>query len=456
MKTLTLAAAAIGMLHLVSAQPHRGRHHIHERQHRHVKKDEDVVVTIVDTVYAEATEVPEVIVYVDESGAPVSTTTQMINVPNAAIWSTQHGVGPTPSASATPTAAPAPSSSSISSSSSTSAIASVVAPASSAAAPVVNVEVASSSTSSTAVIVAAPVASTASPVTPSAAAPTQSSSPASTSSSSSGSTSNESSGFGISYSPYNSDGTCKTQSQVNTDFESLGGYSLVRTYGTDCNQVSTVLSAAKAKGMKLFAGIFDLGTLNSEIATIVAAANGDWSSFDTVSIGNELVNSGTASASAVVSAIGTARGLLKQAGYTGKVVTVDTLVAARANPSLCDASDYCAVNCHPFFDGTYTASQSGTFLQTMIPTLQDVLANKNQEIVITETGWPWKGEANGAAVPSLDNQSSALSSIKSAFSSSPGAVILFTAFNDLWKTNTAAQFQAEQYWGMGGTNPPSG
>jgi exo-beta-1,3-glucanase (GH17 family) len=200
--------------------------------------------------------------------------------------------------------------------------------------------------------------------------------------------------------------------------------------------------------LKLFAGIFDLSTLSTEIATIVSAANGDWSSFDTISVGNELVNSGTASASQVVAAISTARSLLKTAGYTGKIVTVDTLVAARANPSVCDNSDYCAVNSHPFFDGNTVAEDSGSFLTNQIPTLQAVLANKNQEVVITETGWPWQGETNDKAVPSPANQATALSSIKTAFASKPGAVILFTAFNDMWKTNTAAQFQAEQYWGF--------
>lgn len=138
----------------------------------------------------------------------------------------------------------------------------------------------------------------------------------------------------------------------------------------------------------MFAGIFDISDLPTQVATIVKAANGDWSNFDTISVGNELVNSGTASASTVVAAIGTVRGLLKTAGYTGNVVTVDTLVASRANPSLCDASDYCAVNCHPFFDGNVVAADSGNFLTTQLPTLKDKLSNKSQKIVVTETGWP--------------------------------------------------------------------
>ncbi len=289
------------------------------------------------------------------------------------------------------------------------------------------------------------------PVTTTSAAPVETSAASSSSSST-----KEGSGFGLAYSPYNADGTCKTQDQVNDDFAAIGDYSLIRTYGTDCNQVATVLAAATAKGMKLFAGIFDLSTLSSEIAIIVSAANGDWSGFDTISIGNELVNSGTASASAVVAAIGTARGLLTSAGYTGRVVTVDTLVAARANPSLCDASDYCAVNCHPFFDGTYTASESGKFLTDMIPTLSAVLSNPHQEIVITETGWPWQGDSNGVAVPSLADQAAAISSITATFSSSPNTIILFTAFNDMWKTNSAAQYDAEQFWGLSGAYSPSG
>ncbi|KAH8595224.1 glycoside hydrolase superfamily, partial [Bisporella sp. PMI_857] len=274
-----------------------------------------------------------------------------------------------------------------------------------------------------------------------------------TAASSSSSSSSSGNGFGFSYSPYLANGNCKSQAEVDSDFATIGdGYSLVRIYGVDCNQTATVLSAAKAKGLKLFAGIYDITDLTGAVETIVAAANGDWSSFDTVSVGNEIVNGG-GSAATVIAAIGTVRTLLTAAGYTGKVGTVDTLVAARANPGLCDASDVCTVNCHPFFDGNVAADGAGDFLETQIPTLRAVLSDQSQEIVITETGWPWKGDTNGLAVPSTANQEAAISSIRSKFASSPSSVILFTVFNDLWKTNNAAQFNAEQYWGFLGYAP---
>jgi exo-beta-1,3-glucanase (GH17 family) len=263
-------------------------------------------------------------------------------------------------------------------------------------------------------------------------------------------------GYGFSYSPYTANNACKSAQQIATDFAAIPNiwqYSIVRIYGTDCNQVATVLPAANAHGLKLMAGIFDLNTLDSEIAIIVAAANGNWSSFDTISVGNEIVNSGIAPASTVVAAVGSARSQLRAAGFHGSVVTVDTLVASRANPSLCDASDYCAVNCHPFFDGNVEAVDSGNFLNTQMGTLRDALSNKNQRIMITETGWPWRGSTNGKAVPSPENQAAALTSIKGAFTSHPQDVVLFTSYNDLWKKSSAYTFNADQFWGFLGYAP---
>lgn len=147
-----------------------------------------------------------------------------------------------------------------------------------------------------------------------------------------------SSGQGIVYSPYNNDGTCKSQDQVNADFAKINGYGMVRIYGTDCDQVNTVKTAATAKGMKLFVGIFDINSVQAEADKIIAAVKGDWSSIDTVSVGNELVNAG-GSVSAVVAAVNSARSILNAAGYSGPVVTVDTFVAMIANPELCQCSD---------------------------------------------------------------------------------------------------------------------
>jgi exo-beta-1,3-glucanase (GH17 family) len=258
------------------------------------------------------------------------------------------------------------------------------------------------------------------------------------------------SGFGFTYSPYNPDHSVKSADQMKKDFDSLPeGFKVARIYGVDNHQTKLVLEQAKSHGMKLFAGVFDLTNLNGDLDTLIADVGGDWGSIDTVAIGNELVNGGQNSAGEVTAAMGTAKEKLKAAGWGSPVVvTTDTLVATVNNPDLCNAASYCAVNCHPYFDGNVAADGSGKFIKDQMDNLKSKLSNKDQRIVISETGWPWQGEPNKAAVPSVDNQASAIQSIKDAFKSNPSDVYLFNTFNTMWKKNDAAQFQAEQFWGF--------
>lgn len=250
--------------------------------------------------------------------------------------------------------------------------------------------------------------------------------------------------IGISYSPYNDDSTCKTQDEVDSDFEKMIDYVLVRIYGVDCNQVTTVTNAAKKHNMQIFAGINDLTDVSGNLKTLIDAANGDWSPFDTISIGNELVNTGKNSPGDVVNAVNSARQTLRSAGYNGSVVTVDTFDVMIKHPELCQASDYCAANCHAFFDSDMTPQQAGPYVKNQAEQVSKAAGGK--PTVITESGWPSAGEANGDAVPSKENQKIAIQSLKNSFSS--GGVILFTAFDDKWKQNNRYTFGAEQYWGI--------
>ncbi|EME39884.1 glycoside hydrolase family 17 protein [Dothistroma septosporum NZE10] len=282
---------------------------------------------------------------------------------------------------------------------------------------------------------------TSAPAAPAYASPKSSSSAkAAPAYSASSSGSGSSSGQGITYSPYNADNSCKSAGQVKSDLAQISGYDLIRLYGSDCNQVANVLAACKTK---LFVGVFDINNLQTESNTLIEQAKGSWDRIDTISIGNELVNGGSASVEQVVAAINTARGIFKAAGYTGSIVTVDTFVAMIANPGLCEASDYAAANCHAFFDGSKTADQAGAFVKDQAQRIASACGGKR--VVITETGWPSQGETNGVAVPSKANQQTAISSLKSSFSKD---IFLFSAFNDMWKTNSASTFGCEQFWGI--------
>lgn len=276
---------------------------------------------------------------------------------------------------------------------------------------------------------------------------------AATSSSSSGSDSGSVStvdmaGYGLSYSPYNNDGTCKTQDQVSGDFAAFSGYGTVRIYGTDCNQVSTVLTAARANNMKIFAGVYDVDDATTETQALIDAAQGDWTTFDSVAIGNEAVSNGLASVDQVVAAVKQARSTLRAAGFNGAVVTVETSAQVISNPALCEASDFAAANAHAFFNADLTADQAGTWVREQAERVSQACGGK--DTTITESGWPSQGDTNGLAIPSPENQRMAIGSLKAAFASN---LVLFSAFNDEWKQNTPGTFGAEQWWGIYGNAP---
>ncbi|KAK2062356.1 cell wall glucanase [Colletotrichum caudatum] len=369
-------------------------------------------IIVTESSLTEPIEAPQVIVYVDENGAPLETTTETVRF----VPASRSLIHPsTPLKLGTRSGAVISRATALSS---TDALGSLPAASSTSAA-------ASSSSSPSAFPSAHPTSNTTLP--------------------------------GIAYAPYTATGQCKTAEQMDADFAQLkGNYSVVRTYGTDCNQIANALPAAKKAGLKLFLGIFDIGSIPTQAAIIVSAVNGDWSLINTVSVGNELVNNGKATAQQMVTAVGQTRQLLRDAGYTGPVVTVDTFVAVLANPELCDASDYCAMNIHPFFDSDTAAKDAGTFITRMVSEVQSKLSDRNKRIVCTETGWPWKGNANGAAIPGIEEQQLAVDSIKIAYASHAADVILFSAFDDLWKHAEAATFNAEQYWGIGALYSDSG
>lgn len=137
--------------------------------------------------------------------------------------------------------------------------------------------------------------------------------------------------------------------------------------------------------------------------------------------GNELVNSGTASASQVVAAIGTAKAALKSAGYSGPVVTVDTMIAMKANIELCTASDFCAINCHAFFDGNTLPSGAGDFVKNWAQQISQAAGGKTT--VVTESGWPTQGNTNVKAVPSQENHQAAITSLKASFGGGTNLVL---------------------------------
>lgn len=412
--------------------------HAHRRAHIEAERD----VTVYDAAVTAPTVVPdERIVFLDDANHPTGTTTEDVVV----LPATMSGETPCPTTTVL-----------TSMSTATVTVVPVAATGAPAAAPEIMLEgdssVAASPPAGAAAAVGGGAASPESPVVVPTTLPAHKapSSDDAEDSDSAPAPSGQLRAHGVSYAPYRSNHQCKSEDDIKDDFSRfIQHYSVVRIYGTDCDQVNLVYRAAKAAGTKMFLGIWDLDQVENEARMIIDGVNSDWDMVHTVSVGNELVNSGQATPDQVVQAVNQARHVLRGAGYKGPVVAVDTFIATENNPQLCHASDYCAMNAHPFFDSTVSADGAGRWLANTVQRVKGSLAG-SKNVVVTETGWPTAGEANGMAVPSLANQKKALASISEAFSDHPGDVILFSAFNDLWKVKDMATFNADQFWGIDG------
>lgn len=238
--------------------------------------------------------------------------------------------------------------------------------------------------------------------------------------------------MGICYDMINSQSQCKSRATISQEFSFLKsqGYGIIRVYDIGC-PVGDFTAAAAQNGLKLMVGLNAISNLNGDLSKLIGMVNGDWSTIDTVYIGNELVNNGAASAGQVAGAVTTARGILAGAGFNGNVITVDTFNVMQADSTVCSTSDYCAANAHAFFDPNTAAANAGQFVLNAYNSV--LKANNGKRVVITESGWPWQGSCNGKACPSYDNQKAAMNSIMTSFDAMPGSIYMFQAYNAGYK-----------------------
>ncbi|RII05797.1 hypothetical protein CUC08_Gglean009012 [Alternaria sp. MG1] len=258
--------------------------------------------------------------------------------------------------------------------------------------------------------------------------------------------------LGITWDAYTGSANCKSADQLASEFSKMKDYKVIRMYGMDCNQIPLAIQNAIKNGQKLMGGAF-LDTsgggedLDQVIQTYKSAidqyAGGNWDVLQLFAVENERVNEHRMTSSQVVDAIGRARTQLQSFGYNGLVGAVETAPAMMDNPAICGAADVVMVNIHAFFDRNTKAQDAGTFVKSQVERVKSACDNKR--VVVTESGWPREGNANGAAIPSPDNQRIALESIRSNFNSD---MFLFSAFDSGWKADSASTFNSERYWGV--------
>lgn len=122
---------------------------------------------------------------------------------------------------------------------------------------------------------------------------------------------------------------------------------------------------------------------------------------------------------------------------------VDAYYEFARHPELVENSDVILANCYPFWEGTSIDYSLG-HMNDMYHQVLNVCQNKR--IIITETGWPSKGESLG------DAHSTELNAIKYFIDTQKWSqkndidVFYFSSFDESWKKGDEGEVGA--YWGL--------
>ena len=122
---------------------------------------------------------------------------------------------------------------------------------------------------------------------------------------------------------------------------------------------------------------------------------------------------------------------------------VDAYYEFMQHPDISELCDVILCNCYPFWEGT-DFKYSLPHMQNMYNTAK--AAGRGKPVIITETGWPSKGETLGGALPSVENAIKYFINTQLWAMDEEIGVLYFSSFDESWKVGAEGEVGA--YWGI--------
>jgi exo-beta-1,3-glucanase (GH17 family) len=252
--------------------------------------------------------------------------------------------------------------------------------------------------------------------------------------------------FGLNFSPY-VDGQDPNEqpqisaAQIQARLEIVAPHTTwIRTFGSS-NGLEQTPAIARSLGLKVAAGAW-IGTNamanDLEIANLISAAQAGH--VDMAIVGSETLHRGQVSETQLIAYINQVRSAIPP-GIP--VTTADTYVALLAHPNVIGASDVIMANFYPFWQKL--ALVNGVCALDAAHT-QLVAAAGGKQVLVSETGWPSGGNAQGAAIPTPANAAIYSSQFLSWAHANDVHYFYFAAFDETWKARYEGPVGA--HWGL--------
>ncbi|KAJ2449765.1 hypothetical protein EV183_004711 [Coemansia sp. RSA 2336] len=255
--------------------------------------------------------------------------------------------------------------------------------------------------------------------------------------------------WGLTYSPYNIDGSCPDLAAVSSQLQKIAQVTgNIRLYSTDCSQLRLAVQAVKNNhlGLTIHPGIWisdGASRMQSDLDEFVSVVKQYGSdTIDGLSVGNEDISKGM-SESTLIGYINQVRSRLQAEGL-GHIPIYATEQDAHFTSSLANACDLVQVNLHTIFDAAFTSIDASA--KSVIKRADAVKINvSNGKLVrIGETGWSSSGNT-GPSPLSLANEIAYAQKFKCAAASAGYEYFYFEAKNAQWKKGAVA---SEQNFGI--------
>ena len=231
-----------------------------------------------------------------------------------------------------------------------------------------------------------------------------------------------------------------SEAQIRRKIEFLKPYTQwIRTFSTtEGNEL--IPKIAKEYGMNTLVGAWlgrDSDKNAVEIQNLIELANEGF--VDIAAVGNEVLYRKDLTQSELLQHIGDVKKQIPSipVGY------VDAYYEFVERPEIAYACDVILCNCYPYWEGT-SFEQSFNHMRWMHGMATH--AAEGKPVLITETGWPSKGEAFADAIPSPEHAMKYFINTQLWARENNIGVFYFSSFDESWKVSAEGEVGA--YWGI--------
>ena len=249
--------------------------------------------------------------------------------------------------------------------------------------------------------------------------------------------------YGLCFSPYaegQTIGDILTEKQIKKRMDIIAPHTKwIRSFScTDGNEF--IPKVAHEKGLKTIVGAWisgDKARNNKEIKTLISLAKSGH--VDIAVVGNEVLLRNELTEQELLAYISKVKKALPNIpiGY------VDAYFQFNERSKLVESCDVILANCYPFWEGCHI-DQASAYLRQMYAVTKQ--AANGKPVIITETGWPNKGDNTNSAEPSQENAMKYFINVNNWAKDQEIELFYFSSFDESWKVHHEGELG--QRWGL--------